>query len=75
MSAPIWLARTRLKWGRMLLTRRRPGDAERARVLLGQALATARKRGLATMEWRRPSSDMKTVKAPKQRPDSIAPVA
>jgi class 3 adenylate cyclase len=50
IGAPIWLARTRLEWARMLLTRRRPGDAERARDLLGQALATARELGLAKIE-------------------------
>jgi tetratricopeptide (TPR) repeat protein len=50
MQAPIWLARTRLEWARMLLARRQPGDAERARELLGQALATARELGLAHIE-------------------------
>ncbi|MCA1843897.1 MAG: hypothetical protein LC792_12080, partial [Actinobacteria bacterium] len=48
--APTLLARTRLEWARMLLTRRRPGDAEHARQLLGQALATARELGLANVE-------------------------
>jgi class 3 adenylate cyclase len=52
ISAPIWLARTQLEWARMLLTRRQPGDADRARELLGQALATARERGLANIERR-----------------------
>jgi hypothetical protein len=50
IGAPHWLARTRVEWARMLLTRRRPGDADRARELLGQALATARELGLATVE-------------------------
>jgi hypothetical protein len=36
----------------MLLTRGQSGDAERARQLLGQALATARDRGLANIERR-----------------------
>jgi class 3 adenylate cyclase len=52
IGAPNWLARTRLEWARMLLTRRQPGDVERARELLGQALATARERGLANIERR-----------------------
>jgi hypothetical protein len=34
----------------MLLTRRRPGDADRARELLGRALDTARSLGLAKVE-------------------------
>lgn len=52
ISAPIWLARTRLEWARMLLTRRQPGDAEQAREFLGQAVTTARERGLANIERR-----------------------
>ena len=52
IQAPAWLARTRLEWGRMLLARRQPGGVERARDLLGQALATARELGLATVERR-----------------------
>ena len=34
----------------MLLTRRDAGDPDRARELLGQALATARELGLANVE-------------------------
>jgi class 3 adenylate cyclase/tetratricopeptide (TPR) repeat protein len=52
IGAPAWLARTRLEWARMLLARRASGDAERARGLLGQALATARELGLAGIEQR-----------------------
>ncbi|MCA1842467.1 MAG: hypothetical protein LC792_04620, partial [Actinobacteria bacterium] len=52
VGAPAWLARTRLEWGRMLVTRRLPGDLERARELLDQALTTARELGLATVERR-----------------------
>jgi tetratricopeptide (TPR) repeat protein len=52
IAAPHWLARTRLEWARMLVNRHRPGDDERARRLLGQTLATARERGLATIERR-----------------------
>jgi hypothetical protein len=44
------LARTRLEWARLLLTRRHPGDADTARDLLGQALATARELGLGGIE-------------------------
>jgi len=50
IGAPIWLARTRLEWARMLLTRRQAGDVDRAAVLLGQALDTARDCGLAKVE-------------------------
>ena len=42
IGAPTWLARTRVEWARMLLARAEPGDGERARDLVGQALATAR---------------------------------
>ena len=52
LGTPCSLARTRLEWGRMLLTRRQTGDPERARELLGQALATARELGLANVERR-----------------------
>jgi tetratricopeptide (TPR) repeat protein len=52
ICAPCLLARTRLEWARMLLARRDPGDGERASELLGQALATARELGLATVERR-----------------------
>jgi hypothetical protein len=52
ISAPTWLARTRLEWARMLLVRRRPGDAEHAQRLLGQAGATARELGLVNVERR-----------------------
>ena len=38
LDAPVWLARTRLEWGRMLAQRGLAGDAERARGLLSQAL-------------------------------------
>jgi hypothetical protein len=46
------LARTRLEWARMLLARRRPEDADRARDLLDPALATARELGLGNVERR-----------------------
>jgi hypothetical protein len=52
MAAPSWLARTRLEWGRMLVLRGGTGDADRARALLGQALAAARQLGLGTVERR-----------------------
>jgi hypothetical protein len=52
LPAPTWLARTRLEWARMLLARREPGDAERARAFLGPALATARDLGLRNVERR-----------------------
>ena len=52
IGAPVWLARTRLEWARMLLTGREAGDTERARELLGRTLATARELGLANVERR-----------------------
>jgi hypothetical protein len=52
IGAPHWLAHTRLEWARMLLRRDRPGDADRTRELLGQALTTARERGLGNIERR-----------------------
>jgi hypothetical protein len=51
-GAPAWLARTRCEWAAVLLRRGVPGDAERARRFLDQALATARKLGLASVERR-----------------------
>jgi class 3 adenylate cyclase/tetratricopeptide (TPR) repeat protein len=52
IGAPAWLAHTRFEWARMLLARRAPGDEERAREMLSQALATARELGLANVERR-----------------------
>jgi hypothetical protein len=48
--APTLLARTRLEWARMLLTRGEPADAARARDLLGQALEIARPLGLGSVK-------------------------
>jgi class 3 adenylate cyclase len=50
IGAPIWLARTRLERGRMLLDRQGPADFERAQALLRQALATAHELGLAKVK-------------------------
>jgi hypothetical protein len=50
LAAPTWLARTRLEWARMLLTRRRPDDHAQARALLEQALDAARNLGLGSVE-------------------------
>jgi class 3 adenylate cyclase len=50
IRAPIWLARTRVEWARMLLTRAEPKDVERAHDLLGQARATASQFDLAKIE-------------------------
>jgi class 3 adenylate cyclase/tetratricopeptide (TPR) repeat protein len=52
IEAAPWLARTRLEWARMLLSRHQPGDAERAGELLGQVMATARDLGLGNVERR-----------------------
>jgi hypothetical protein len=56
IRAPIWLARTRVEWARMLLARAEANDVERAHDLLGQALATASQHGLAKIE--RESTDL-----------------
>ena len=45
LGAPVWSARTRLGWARMLVARRGPGDIDRARTLGEDALATARELG------------------------------
>jgi len=50
IAAPAWLARTRVEWARMLLTRGEPNDAERAQEFLRQALDTARERGFSRLE-------------------------
>jgi class 3 adenylate cyclase len=50
IGAPVMLARTRLEWARMLLSRGEPSDAERAAGFLRQALGTARERGLTKLE-------------------------
>ena len=50
VNAPIWRARTRLEWARMLLSRAESGDFERAHDFLVQALATAREFELAKLE-------------------------
>ena len=50
IGAPTWLARTRLDWGRMLLTRSGPGDRERAESLLRLALDAARERRMPNLE-------------------------
>jgi tetratricopeptide (TPR) repeat protein len=52
VDAPCWLARTRMEWAGMLLQRSRLGDAERARVLLREALAAASQLGLGAVERR-----------------------
>ncbi len=52
LGARQWLAWTWLEWARMLLARRQPGDAERARELLAQARGSARDLGLRHIEGR-----------------------
>lgn len=56
IGAVVWLARTRLDWGRLLLRRHGPGDAARARELIEQALATARERRCAKLAARAASA-------------------
>jgi hypothetical protein len=50
IGAPTFLARTRLEWARMLLTRRGTGDEARAHTLLVGASAAARDLGLLGVE-------------------------
>ncbi|MCA1841759.1 MAG: AAA family ATPase, partial [Actinobacteria bacterium] len=50
IGASGWLARTRVEWARMLLTRRQSGDTEGARELLSLARDGARELGLANIE-------------------------
>jgi class 3 adenylate cyclase/tetratricopeptide (TPR) repeat protein len=52
IGSPNWLAHTRLEWARTLHARQRSRDDERARELLGQALAAARELGLGGIERR-----------------------
>jgi tetratricopeptide (TPR) repeat protein len=52
IGAPAHLGRTFVEWARMLLARGEPGDADRARQLLNQALAPARELGLVNVERR-----------------------
>ena len=50
VNAPSWLARTHVEWARMLLSRNEPGDTQRAKDLLQQALGAARQRGFVGIE-------------------------
>jgi hypothetical protein len=52
LHAPGWRARTRLARARLLLRRGRPEDADEARQLLGQVIATGRELGLVNLERR-----------------------
>ena len=51
-GAVPWTARSRLEWAEMLVRRNRPGDGERALTLLNQALDTATRLGLGTIDRR-----------------------
>jgi len=50
IGAPAWLARTDLECARMLIHRRAPQDADRARTLLNGALDSARRLGQTKVE-------------------------
>jgi tetratricopeptide (TPR) repeat protein len=50
LRSPYWIASTQIEWSRLLLRRRHPTDADRAREMLGEALAGAREFGLAKVE-------------------------
>jgi len=48
--APVLAARTRYWWARALAERGRPGDTERARILVTDSLAAAHRIGMRTLE-------------------------
>jgi hypothetical protein len=52
MGAIFFAARTNLLWGRMLVLRGLPGDADRGRRLLTEALEVARSRSYGGVERR-----------------------
>jgi class 3 adenylate cyclase/tetratricopeptide (TPR) repeat protein len=52
LGAPGWRARTRLARARLLLRRGQPEDADQARQLLGEVIATARELGLVNLQRR-----------------------
>jgi hypothetical protein len=52
MGARPWVARTQHEYAQLLLARDGPGDRERARELLGEALETARALGMAALAVR-----------------------
>ncbi|MCU1467748.1 MAG: hypothetical protein JWM72_3676 [Actinomycetia bacterium] len=52
IGAPVWSARSRIEWARMLLMRRRPGDDSTARELLEHAHAVGEALGAAVLERR-----------------------
>jgi tetratricopeptide (TPR) repeat protein len=49
IRSPLWVAYTQHDYARMLLLRGRPGDRERARELLDQALATVEELGFTSL--------------------------
>ncbi|MCA1708210.1 MAG: hypothetical protein LC808_35005, partial [Actinobacteria bacterium] len=52
IGSPVWLARTQLEWGDMLLSRRDPADVGRAKRLIREARGTGVKLGLVDIERR-----------------------
>ncbi len=52
MRAKFFVAQTEFRWGTMLIERRSPGDLDRARKLLGSALAAATTHGYGTVRRR-----------------------
>jgi len=66
IGAPVWLARTRLAWARLLTSRRRHGDDALAGELLDQVLSTARELGLAGVE--RQASALSLQSEPAREP-------
>jgi hypothetical protein len=50
IRAPMWLARTRVEWARMVFARAEPNDVGQAHALLRQALGAASELGLAKIQ-------------------------
>lgn len=65
IGAPVWLARTRLEWARMLLARGDPGDPERARSLSEAARDEFASIGLA--HWANRAAELSELSGPARR--------
>jgi tetratricopeptide (TPR) repeat protein len=68
MGARMWEAETRYDYGRMLLARGLPGDAERAAELIGEALREAETLGLKRMLEREAEAATEAEAVPVREP-------
>ena len=68
MRARPWLARTQVAYAEMLLARRRPGDRERARALLADAVQTADALGMRVVAARAGDLAAQAARAVAARP-------